>query len=632
MPLAVLGSTLSLFAQNCNTAPPAQTLATYRPWQATNYFGNVAGNTMNLMVDIDVQSPITINSMNVTTYDQGVGSPVVPNQVGNVARVNIYLIPTTRSGNETNMAAWGLTTLGQPDISADLTIVAWNGDSPINNFQDALGNPQQFNIAPGQYGMCIEYVPTTWTGTPLAAQNPGSLHCIGVATNPGTTWGDQFLSMTNDGMCQNGWQTVDPLTGAIGPNVGTINGAQGSINLEINYTPAASAAISIPFGAGCYDKPRMVYEQIPAGTAPDLVDTTWSFFYQAGSGNYLIIPGGPGYDAVNPVNNGTNVVAGAYTSSSSASWDDACVVVALDPLVFTSGFDFPGGNCTDITINSNGKIYLGNTVDGSFDTCGANYGSTAPFQGNTANTTLPQLSPWNTDLDPTDPSIFTATTGIYVEQPSPNGGIRVTWHNVPNWPAVAGAFCDIQMELTPGGNVTWAFGGPTSTGTNGLVCVGGGNDAIVGFSAGNGLPLSTPVDFSALAGYTTGDGAYSPTLSLAARPVVGTNVDVTVSNLSPGTGQPFGGFLSVSLGGVASPGLPLQGFGLPGCFGHINIAQVAFTVLLTNPSNTDMTWTWVNIPNAVGVQTFMQAATFTTTPHNAIGMLVTNGLCAKIGT
>jgi hypothetical protein len=637
--LAVLGSSLSLYAQNCNTSPPPQQLFTYYPWVSSFYYGNVTGNTFNMFFDLDVQTPITINQLLTVTYDRGTGNPVVPNQAGNIAEVRFYFIPGSRTGNERTMLNWGIdaqglgTADGLPEFLGEMTVTAT--DSPITNFKDATtGLPAAFTIHPGQWGVCMEFIPTTWTGTAALPQtnvpllNPGSLHTLGVSPNPNTPWSDQFITLSNDGIAQNGWQNVDP-TGTLIPNV-TPNGTQDSINLYIDYTPDPAAGLSVPFGAGCYDAPRMVYELIPSGTTPiDLINTAYTFIYQPSpsGGNYLITGGGAPYDGATAAAQGTNIVTGASTTTSSGTpggggpeWDDASLIYTLSTTLFPGGLPFPGGSCTDITINSNGKIFLGPMSNSSWDSNGANYGSLAAFQGALPSVQLPaQMQAFSCDFDPT------AGGGIYVEEPSPNGGIRITWHQVPNWPTVAGRTCNIQVELLPTGICYWAFG-------NDLVCdpAANTNAALVGFSAGFGQPIGPAIDWSAITVRQTGDGSQAPVLGMASRPVINSTADVVISNLTPGTASPFGGFLSVGLGGLPA-GLPLNMYGLGGCEAHIDLGLVVFTVIMPNPSGIDMRWSWTVPAAANGVQIFFQGATLTPNPYNNRSLLVTNALCAKVG-
>lgn len=623
--LAVAATSTIAMAQNCAGSPPPSDIRTYDPWAASFYYGNLVDNSLGQFIDIDLASPIEITGMNVTTYDQGAGNPVVPDQVGNIAEVRIYLIPGTRVGNETMRANWGIdatgagTADGEPEVLGELTVVAWNGDSPIANFKDPVtGNPTPFLLPAGQYGMCIQVIPTTYTNTPLVVTaNRGAIHTIGVSPNPAITWSDQFITLSNDGIQQNGWHTVDA-TGAVIDNA-TPNGAQDSVNIQIQYTPDASAALSLQYGEGCYNRPQAAYDVIPAGTAQGsayeatgAVGGGYTWLPQGSpQDSYLIVPGAP----FAPVASGTNLAGNptGYTSSSSGSWDDACLT---QPLGFS--FPHPGGTTTDITINSNGKIYLGLTTDASFATCGSNYGSTATFRDGPPSGPLAQICAFNADLDP-DLAVNGGVGAIYFENPTPTTA-RITWQGVPNWPAVANEVCDIQLTLYDSGQFDIAFGtlfnsDPAS-----------GNDAILGYSKGDGSPLGGLTDWSGAGAIQTGDGAFPPNLFVDGRPIAGTSVDVVVDSLTAGTGA---GFISIGLL-PQSPGLNLGPFGMPGCTSNLNIGAIVTSVFVF-AANNELRWTW-NVPTGFNnTQVFLQSGTITP-GLNAAGVLATNGVCAKIGT
>ncbi|MCA8948134.1 MAG: hypothetical protein KDE27_01450 [Planctomycetes bacterium] len=379
--------------------------------------------------------------------------------------------------------------------------------------------------------------------------------------------------------------------------------------VEVTYQPAQGYASKATYGTGCYDRPRMVQEAFPVNTPViDLVNTSWLLIYSPTSngGNYVIAPGGPPFDGVAPLS-GTNLSAGAYTSSSSATWDDASVVYPLSTATFPSGFDFPGGNCTSITINSNGKIFLGSTTDGSFLTNGAVHGNPAGFY-----TLLPQLAPCLNDLDPTTGG------GIYVEDPSPSGGVRITWLGISNWQETgspAAVLNDIQCELLPGGSVIYAYG--QNLGCSGSLT----NDAIVGFSAGNGEPVTAPVDWSALVGYVTGDGARPLALDADARPVLGTTVNVTVSEI------PAGSPLAAVIYGLGhfDPGISLAGIGMPDCFQYCS--QDAVVLGLLPGATFASAFPIPNNSNFAGVRVSSQGAAYNPAAvPNVVGALASNGV------
>ena len=165
-------------------------------------------------------------------------------------------------------------------------------------------------------------------------------------------------------------------------------------------------------------------------------------------------------------------------------------------------------------------------MDTSFATNGAPYGSLNPFQG-TTGAGLPVLAAFNCDLDP--------TTGgnIWYEDPSPSGGVRITWDNILNWQdTAAGAPTAlvnfIQMELVPGGQVYFSYGANLGLGGS------ANNSGLVGFSAGGGEPIGDLVDWSALNGYQSGDGTVPLTMAADGRPLIGTTVNLVTSNV-PGT-------------------------------------------------------------------------------------------------
>jgi hypothetical protein len=152
-------------AQNCNVAPAQRTFSNRPDFIASFYY-----NLGNHLFDLTAQVPVSISQIRTWTYDQGVGNPVVPNQVGNTSVVDVYTCPVTRLGNETlNPANPGSpwTLLG----SGTLTVVQTPGESPIV-FNPPLAFPA------GSYGVALRY------NNPTSGLNPGPLHCLGKNPNP----------------------------------------------------------------------------------------------------------------------------------------------------------------------------------------------------------------------------------------------------------------------------------------------------------------------------------------------------------------------------------------------------------------------------------------------------------------
>jgi len=328
--------------------------------------------------------------------------------------------------------------------------------------------------------------------------------------------------------------------------------------LLIGSSAIGQIASSTPYGTGCYSRPRMVYEQIPPNTVPiDLVNTQQSLIFSpnANGGSYIIIQNGPPYDAVTPAAAGVNLVALPFTSAYLSSWDDGSITRTLSTTTFPNGFPFPGAgspNTSVITVNSNGKVYLGSAIDTSFATNGSNYNSILPFQG-TTGAGLAVLAAFNVDIDPT------VGGQVWYEDPSPNGGVRITWANVPNWLEVGGppvGICDIQMELLPSGMVTFAYG-PSLANGGSL-----NNAAIIGFSAGGGQEVSPQVDWSVINAYQSGDGSIPLTIASSGRPVLGTTINLSVGSIPAGTP-----FAAVIYGLTKfNPGISLANIGMSGCF------------------------------------------------------------------
>ena len=627
--MAVLATAGAAFAQ-CNALQPTL-IRTFDPWSVSFYYPSSNGNTLNQYVDVSVTVPLTINQILTTSYDQGAGSTTPPDQVGNIAEVRIYTTPVTHVGAEQTPSLWTQV------ATAEMTIVAWNGDCVTQNFKDpTTGAPSSFVMPAGDYGVCIEYIPTTWQGTTSLPQtnvpllNPGNLSVIGYSplNYPDPLNGDQFIQMSNGDIQTAGWQTVDA-TGVLNPNTAIGGTFADQPNIAFDYTADPAAGASTSVGGGCYNLPFMIYEQIAANTTPiDVAGTAYTAILtpSANGGFYQISSGGIPY--LPPPAGATNLTQGGAAptpaASSSGSWDDATVgYTPAIPLPVPS----PGGGlqASEIGINSNGKLYFDTVAptDTSFAYNGSNYGGLGPFTD-----LATQWAIFNTDLDPT------AGGDIYVMEPSPNlGGIMVWWDNVPNWPAVAGVTCSMSIEFTVDGSVV-----NIAYGTN-LANDGGGNDAIIGFSAGNGEPVGAAIDWSAIPSLpgaaVSGDGSSAPELDATARPVEGTATDLVVGNLPAYTpGIPAIAFFALNIGASPVP-IDLSVIGAPGCMFYPAAAPTPLLVtgiedLANNPGVISLP---LSIPaGAAGNDVFVQAAVWNDLlPPNNANLTLSNGICLKVG-
>lgn len=562
--IVLLGLNAATVAQNCSVPSPAQTFSNREEFGASFYY-----NLANHFFDLNASAGISLNSFSTWLYDQGTGNPPVPNQVGATGTVEVYTCPNTRIGNEA--LAPGST--GSPWTlvgSGTITVVAFVGESTC------VFNPP-LNIAAGQYGVALRYLPTT------NGPNPGPLHCIGLSPNPNTPTSDQFLTFSNDGIQGIAW------TGA----------AVDSPNLRLNYTPDPNAGYFTAIGEGCYFRPQAFYENFPASaTAPDIANTSQQWI-NVGT-NYIVVPAG--LALVPPTS--PNLVLGAFGASSCACWDDA--ITAPITLPFT--FNAPGGVSTNqITIASNGCIYLEAVTNGAYTPyTGASYGGTS-FRDGPA-----RIAPYFHDLDPS------AGGSMHYEVDPANQFVRITWLNVPEWP-VPTALNTMQVTLYSTGNVDMYLGGLANTG------VGNGNNAYWGYTQGNGARLGTSIDISASLPLTTGDGAIPPVLGMTGRPVLGTTPNIRTTNITQGT------IVQVLAGGSALQPVPIDlGFiGMPGCALTTN-PFVFLTNILTPNNAFDQPLNVPNTPALINSQLVFQAAPLTA-GYNTAGLLLSNGICVRVG-
>lgn len=529
--------------------------------------------------------------------------------------------------------ACGLSALpGQSDIDAlDLQppgpraanargmVMSLAGGGPVLFYQPAPGagagapvqyaNAAQLGLLPGDEIDAL----AIFDFNPAAGLNPGDTVYVSLTNGSPTLAG---LGATGADVLM--VAPVGPVIIVPAANFGLQAGDE--LNALTISDPGATFSSTTEYGGGCYDAPRMVYERFSANTPIDLVNTSWTLLYTANSngGHYVITPGGAPYDAASAAANGVDLTATPPHASSSNSWDDGSVVMMLGP-AFAGGFPLPSGNwppALQITVNSNGRLYLGRTYSSTHAATGGHFGHLSYFQGS-AGPGLPMLAPFFCDLDPT------AGGRIWYEDPSPGGGVRITWAGVPNWQQSGGppaVLNDIQVELLPSGQVTFAYG--TRLGNGGVI----NNVAITGYSPGAAEPFGPLVDWSTLNGFVTGDGRVAPRIGTDAPPRIGTTINVELDTM-PSSSQ-----LAAVLYGLTryDPGLPLAGFGMPDCFQHTSPDSVAIVFPFGGVASTPFT-----IPNVLalgGLEVYSQGAVLDSAGgHNAQGVLMTAGLTLKVG-
>lgn len=464
-----------------------------------------------------------------------------------------------------------------------------------------------------------EYIPPTTTQSFYVTVTTANV-CGLNYTNSGVT-GTVFAS-NSDLNFYAGAGLSYPFTGNFNPRV-----FNGNIYYVVGPDPGCATGLAFAakskYGAACYNDPRMVHEYWPVNSTIDLVNTSWILAYNPGptGGNYTVTPGAPAYDGVTPAVSGVDLPTLPYTTSSSLNWDDASINMTLPVGLFPTGFPYPNAaNATavDISVNSNGRIYLGSHFDNSFDSNGANSGYVpTSFQG-TTGVGFPMIAGFMNDMDPT-----IAGSHIWYEDPSPSGGVRITWDNVPNWQdTAAGAPLAvanyIQMELLPNGIVFLAFGPSLGNGGSST------NEAITGYSPGMAEPFSTPVDWSAITSLMSGTGP-GVTIDASARPVLGSTINVTTDRIPAGSlvgGQIYG------LTPVPT-GFPLIGLlGIP-CDLYATLDLLTTAVLpgptYTNPFAIPAT------PSLAGGVVAVQGFALNALIPNPLGAVMSEGLLLTLG-
>ena len=489
--------TTSALAQSTGCSqPPPTSLANQEPFVAEFWF-----NLAMQYFDLSVSCPITITAIGTWTFDDGLGNPPVPNQVGAVGVVQLFTCPTTRIGNETS-GPGGPWTLS-PSVGT-ITIAAYPNESTT------VFNPP-LTLQPGSYGVALRYLPTT-TGP-----NPGPLHALGTLTLPAPVGQDQILTV------QNG--VIDDVPWSLAP----VNNP----NVRVHYTPATTCALSTTVGAGCYDRPVAWFEDVtPSATPPDLQNLSLALhwqgtYYDVASGTAALVP------STTP-----SLTNGAFGASSSNSWDDALSI----PLTLPFVFPVPGvGSTNTITIGSNGFVYLAAESTSSFEICGGFYGERTRFADGP-----PRLAAFWHDLD------VTASGSLHYDVDPANQFVRITWNQVATW-SVANAPNTMQLTLHANGDVdlvTGALGNPVQ------------NDrAIMGYASGGGTPLPQPIDITSALPFLSGDGLTPPRLTLATRPLLGASTAVVTSNVANGTLLQV---LAGGVAQPSAP-IDLTFLGMPGC-------------------------------------------------------------------
>ncbi|MCA8944309.1 MAG: trypsin-like peptidase domain-containing protein [Planctomycetes bacterium] len=351
--------------------------------------------------------------------------------------------------------------------------------------------------------------------------------------------------------------------------VGGFQGATGSFDLTIACTSTGGTATEAAYGTGCYDRVRSFYEA-PAVAAFDLISATLTLAPN---------PNG-GYDVT--------TAAGSWVDPLSADLgldDDG---LSQHTLPFT--LNYPGGSTNQITICSNGYIWLDGTSTG------------ADWNPTTAEFTdeAPRLAPCWHDFDP--------TSGGSVHYDVIGGFVYVSWVDVPEFGELnTNSF---QVMITPLGTIQYRYQ---------TVSNGHGGATIVGFSSGNGALLPAESDLSAITTLSTsGPDAVPLTLTATTRPVLGTTQTMTISNIPATT---VAGAVMYGLTQYPT-GVELSIIGMPDCSLW---STSEFTIAFSGTPTATADWPIGNDIGLMGLHVFTTAAVIAP-GQNALGVITSNGI------
>jgi hypothetical protein len=542
-----------------------------------------------MLADINVTGTVTLTGAGVELYDYGVGNPPNPNQAGNIGVVNFWTVPTTWNGNHQLLPIslggtgnWTLAAVGA------VTVNGGAGESLITIAPPAGGVTNQ--LTPGNYGLLVEVRP------PTAGTNAGPLHCLLQSPPVGTTTiNNQWINLSNQAL-QN-----DAFFSGAGPN--------NQINVRLNFTPAANLGYSAAYGNGCYFSPQMYREQFNAPTNIDLQNGSYQHVFLGD--HYLVAAPAPVTTVTAPLS--ASLSSGAFTNSTTASWDDALVAVTL-PASWNSNtgtFPYAGGSTTQLYIGSNGQVFLGASTNA--------YGYYSAIVA-LRNSTVPVIAIAHGDWDC---SIVPANAGLFYDVDPSGTKVYITWLNVPEWVPANNAPQNntFQMVLYPNGNFEFRYGATVASSAA---------EFWTGYCHGNGVADPGPMDISAALGggsFQTGNGAIPPVLALTTnqRPQLGTTVTFETSNITAGT--LFNVFV-MGFAGIPAPGINLGFLGMPGCFQLIQPVTTLVTPVLSGIASSPL-----GIPNSasyLGTVVFAQSAPLTA-GYNTAGIVTSNGLCIRVG-
>jgi len=348
--------------------------------------------------------------------------------------------------------------------------------------------------------------------------------------------------------------------------------------IELGYTLVGTAATVTAYGAGCVDEGRATFYEVFSGpTTPDLSGSTGlvnSVVLQPSAGGYAVAPAG-----------------GAWFAPASTPLILADDQVAA-PFTLPWNFVHPGGATTEISLSSNGFLWLdGTSTVPDYDPAPFKFVRDGPRIAGAWQDLAPNIAgSVHLDVDPSGNAVYATFLGV-------------PEYNQPNTNT-------FQIALFQDGRVELRWQG---------IDIRTGH-MMIGYSPGANAIDPGAMDISAALPFATAPDRKALRLRATTRPVMGQAHTGVVEQVPGG-----GGLVALVLGfAPQTPGISLAGQGAPGCFQHLALDSTLAFLFATGPTAGYS----VPIPSSAGLQglsAYFQAAAFAP-GINSLGVVTSNGL------
>ncbi|HEU4418341.1 MAG TPA: hypothetical protein VFT55_05340, partial [Planctomycetota bacterium] len=365
----------------------------------------------------------------------------------------------------------------------------------------------------------------------------------------------------------NGMSNLDEAR--IGPGALTV-----SVAAMVPSGAPAALASNTGHGCGAVNCTTSFYEFFANPAAFDLANSGWTMTYANNS--YTV--------------GAVQVAYSAPAGSTLVLGDDSEANVNLP-----FSLPYPGGSTNLLVVCSNGFV--------SPVSNGTEYNPTVSGHLSGA----PRWAALWHDLDP--------SSGGQVRVDSSASVVRITFVAVPNFSG--GGSATFQYSFLPSGTVHVKY----------TTVTGAGNQYLVGYSRGGGATDPGNRDISATLGTPwtlCGSSGADVALNASARPIVGTTLNLTTSNIPNGT------LLGLQIFSLTqyNPGVSLAGLGMPGCELYQGLDLLA--TFLTPGASASVPYSVPNDPSLAGIILMSQSATWTP-GINPFGFATSNGVVLVLG-